>query len=291
MTSYSSDYLISTGELAASLNDPDLVILDATTTLIPNAAGTFDIQTGQAAFEDAHIPGAQYVDLERDLSRPANGLLFTLADVDDFAKSASRFGIGASSRVVAYSSAQPGWAARLWFTLRAYGFVNVQVLDGGLKAWLSEARPVETGPALGRATPPRPFDWRDERSNWFVDTLRVEQAIASKDAVLVNSLGRDYFAGTSRIVYGRPGNIPGSKNLPTSELVGDDGRYLAPLALASAYEAEGISPKSDVITYCGAGVAASNVAFGRHLLGFANTRVYDGSLLEWSQNADRPMDQ
>ena len=289
MALHHPEYLISTEALQAALGDADLVILDSTTTLVPNAAGTFDIVTGQAAFEAGHIPGAQFVDLERDLSRPAEGLLFTLAEVGDFAQAAARFGIGADSRVVVYSSAQPGWAVRLWFTLRAYGFSRVQVLDGGLKAWVAEGRALEQGPAQPRPAPATPFAWRDERADWFVDAPRVEQAVATGDAVLVNALGRDYFAGTAAITYGRKGNIPGSRNLPTGELVGADGRYLSADALAAAYAQEGIPPEAEVITYCGAGVAGSNVAFGRLLLGLDRTRVYDGSLMEWGQDPKRPL--
>ncbi|ADO43392.1 sulfurtransferase [Ketogulonicigenium vulgare] len=289
MSSRHSEYLISTADLQAALADPDLVILDATTTLVPNAARTFDIVTGQADFEAAHIPGAQFVDLERDLSRPAPGLLFTLAEVADFAAAATRLGIGAASRVVVYSSAQPGWAVRLWLTLRAYGFSQVKVLDGGLMAWRAEDRPVDTGPARPRPLPVQPFAWRDDRAAFFTDTARVEQAVTSGDAILVNALGRDYFAGTAAITYGRKGNIPGSRNLPTSALVGADGRFLSADDLAQLYAAEGIAADQATITYCGAGVAASNVAFGRLLLGLDDTRVYDGSLMEWAQDPARPL--
>lgn len=289
MTLRHPEYLISPEALAASLQAPDLVILDATTTLVPNASGTFDIVTGLTAFEQGHIPGAQYVDLERDLSRPVEGLLFTLPDVDAFAQAASRLGIGAHSRVVVYSHAQPGWAARVWLMLRAFGFTQAQVLDGGLHAWKAAGLPLESGPARTRPAPAQPYPWVDDKASWFVDTPRVEQALAQGDAVLINALGRDYFAGQGNIAYGRKGHIPGSVNLPTAELAGADGRYLPAEAMQALYDAAQVPDDADVIAYCGAGVAGSNVAFGRLLLGHAHTRVYDGSLMEWTQDPSRPM--
>ncbi len=148
------EYLIETEELAASLGDPDLVVLDSTTHLIPDPKITYTVKPGREDFEKGHIPGAQFVDLQADLSDNSGRygkLRFMLPSAEAFAAAMGRFGVGDSSRVVLYSTTAPQWAARVWWMLRNYGFDNAAVLNGGFQKWAREGRPVETGPAKPRA--------------------------------------------------------------------------------------------------------------------------------------------
>ena len=158
------EYLIETEELAAQLGDPKLVILDSTTHLIPDPKITYTVKPGREDFEKGHIPGAQFVDLQADLSDNTGRygkLRFMLPSAEAFAAAMGRFGVGDDSRVVLYSTTAPQWAARVWWMLRNYGFDNAAVLNGGFQKWAREGRPVETGPAKPR--PPAKFTVREDR--------------------------------------------------------------------------------------------------------------------------------
>lgn len=281
--------LASVEEISTQLDDPNLVILDCTSTVIPANGGIgFAVADGRKAFEAGHIPGAQFVDLERDLSTPSDHLLFTLPSAEQFGNALNRLGVGAESRVILYSTGQPGWAARIWLMLRAFGFENAAVLNGGWKAWTNAGLPVETGAAKARPAALKPFGWT-YRPGFFVASDEV--VARTEDEALVNALGADSFRGEAPIAYGRPGRIPGSVNVPTSSLVNPDtGLYLSQQQIEKIFADAGVKPDAPLIAYCGAGVAASNVVFARTLSGAgARSVVYDGSLLDWSSDPDRPL--
>src|SRR5579872_2435693 len=125
------EFLVETEWLAAHLGDPDLVVLDSTTHLIPDPKITYTVKPGREDFEKGHIPGAQFVDLQADLSdNDRLPLRFMLPKPAGFAAAMRRFGISDDSKVVTYSTANPQWATRLWWVLRCYGFDNCAVLNG-----------------------------------------------------------------------------------------------------------------------------------------------------------------
>src|SRR5882724_6577613 len=155
------EFLIDTAVLERQLGDPNLRIFDCTTNLIPDPKTTYQAVPARADFERGHIPGAQFVDLQADLSDKDQRLRFMLPPAADFAAAMSRFGVGEGTRVVLYSTANPWWATRVWWLLRIFGFDDAAVLDGGWQKWSREGRPVETGPAK----PPSPahFVVREQR--------------------------------------------------------------------------------------------------------------------------------
>jgi len=283
------EFLISPDELHARSSGPGLVVLDCTTTIVAAENAPFRLVSGEDDFRRGHIPGARHVDLERDLSTPAEGLLFTLPSAEAFGRMATSLGIGRDSFVATYSTVQPGWAARVWLMLRSFGFTNAAVLDGGFAGWKAAGLPVETGPSAAPSPARNPFPWAGP-NDLFVSTGDVVGALAGHGARLVNALPPEVFRGESPVVYGRPGHIPGSANVPTGSLVDPaTGRYLDPASMARKFSDAGVGPEEPVIAYCGAGVAASNVAFARLLLGHTGVSVYDGSMLEWSRDPNRPV--
>ena len=192
------EFLIETGALAARLGDPDLVVLDSTTHLIPDPKITYTVKSGREDFEKGHIPGAQFVDLQADLSDNSGRygkLRFMLPNAGDFAEAMGRFGVGEKSRVVIYSTTAPQWAARVWWMLRNYGFDSAAVLNGGFQKWAREGRPVETGP--GRARPPVKFVVREDRK-LMVGKEAVKGAIGDAQTCTINALSREQHAGSRR---------------------------------------------------------------------------------------------
>ena len=145
------EYLVETDWLAAHLGDPKLIVLDCTVHLIPDPKITYTVKSGLEDFEKGHIPGAQFLDLQADLSDQTTKLRFMLPPPAAFAAAMRRFGVSDDSKIVTYSTANPQWATRVWWVLRVYGFDNAAVLNGGFQKWAREGRAVEIGVAKARS--------------------------------------------------------------------------------------------------------------------------------------------
>jgi thiosulfate/3-mercaptopyruvate sulfurtransferase len=282
------EFLIATDELERRLGDPELRVFDCTVHLIPNPDIGYTVKPGREDFEKGHIPGAQFIDLQADLSAPHEKLRFMLPSAEAFAAAMSRFGVGENSRVVLYSTTTPQWASRVWWMLRNYGFDNAAVLDGGFQKWSREGRPVESGPSRARA-----------RASFVVRTDR--KLMVGKDAVLaaigdgaictINALSREQHTGTGGTIYGRVGRIAKSVNVPAAALLDPaTGAYLPAAQLRAKFAEAGAFQKRQIITYCGGGIAASSDALVLTMLGHPDIRLYDASMSEWSNDPSLPME-
>ena len=285
------EFLIETEELAARLGEPDLVIFDSTTHLIPDPKITYTVKPGCEDFEKGHIPGAQFVDLQADLSDNTGRygkLRFMMPDAAAFAAAMGRFGVGEKSRVVCYSTTAPQWAARVWWMLRNYGFDNAAVLNGGFQKWAREGRPVETGPAAAR--PAADFVVREDRK-LMVGKETVKGAVGNALTCTINALSREQHTGSGGNVYGRVGRIAQSVNVPAATLLDPaTGAFLPAAQLREKFAAVGAFDKPRVITYCGGGIAASADALALVMLGHPDVRLYDASMSEWSNDPSLPME-
>lgn len=277
--------LVTTDWLAAHLADPRLRIFDCTVTLVP-VEGGLRPEGGRTAWAVAHIPGSGFADLLADLSDRDSRLPIMMPPAAQFAAAVGRYGVGPETRVVLYDSGAHTWATRVWWMLRAMGFDDAAVLDGGLKKWQAEGRPVSAEPCR---YPPAQFEARP-RAGVFVDKEQVKQALAEGRTRLINALSADEHAGrVSRTP--RPGRIPGSGNVPAGSLLDAAGGGYLPLpALRERFAAQGALDGRPVITYCGGGIAATSDAFTLLRLGAGQVAVYDGSLVEWSQDPELPME-
>jgi thiosulfate/3-mercaptopyruvate sulfurtransferase len=281
------EFLIDTQTLGRQLGNPDLRVFDCTTNLVPDPKTTYQAVPARADFEKGHIPGAQFIDLQADLSDGSQRLRFMLPSAEAFAAAMSRFGVGEGSRVVLYSTANPWWATRVWWLLRVFGFDNAAVLDGGWQKWAREGRPVETGPAKPR--PPGHFVVRELRP-LIVGKDEVLRAIGDGSVCTLNALAPEQHAGSGGNSYGRPGRIKGSVNLPAAHLLDPaTNEFLPPDELRRRFEAVGAFDK-EVITYCGGGIAASADALALVMLGHPNVRLYDASMSEWAVDPSLPME-
>jgi thiosulfate/3-mercaptopyruvate sulfurtransferase len=279
------EYLVSTQWLAEHLNDPEVRVLDATTHLPPLPDfSLYNVVSGRADFEKAHIPGAAFVDIDHDVSSPHPRLHFMLCTPEHFAEAMGRLGVGDDTHVVCYATANHWWATRLWWMLRVFGHDRASVLDGGFQKWQREARPTESGPA--KAAKPARFTPR-HRPELVATKEDVLRALGDSSVCTVNALRREQHAGTGGVYYGRRGHITGSVNIPAAEHINQDNTFKSAGELRTILGPALQSPQ--VVTYCGGGIAATSVALTLAMLGYDRVKVYDNSLTEWAADPSLPM--
>jgi thiosulfate/3-mercaptopyruvate sulfurtransferase len=271
--------LCTTAELAAELGDAGLGVIDASWHL-PNT-GRF----GAAEYRVAHIPGAVFFDIDT-IADVDQGLPHMLPKPEVLAKEMSALGLGDGMRFVVYDALGLYAAARVWWTLRAYGVEEVRILEGGLEKWRKEGRPVEPGE---RRPSPRVFTPRLDES--FVATLdEVRNALATGSAQVVDARPADRFRGDAP--EPRPGlkcgHMPGSLNLPFVEIV-EHGRLKPPDALKTAFAEHKVDLQKPIITSCGSGVTAAILALAVEEAGGRVEGLYDGSWAEWGGRDDCPV--
>jgi thiosulfate/3-mercaptopyruvate sulfurtransferase len=277
--------LVSTAWLTERLEDPDLVVVDASVLKSDGHLGGRIWRSGRTAFEtEGHIPHARFGDLITEFSDLYAPFAFTRPDRIRFAVAAGKIGISKRSRVVVYDNTNGIWAARLWWLLRAFGHDRAAVLDGGLKAWVAEDRPIAHGAASARMAV---FTAR-ERPDFFADTSDVLAVVEGRaPGLLACVLRRAVFTG-AELRYSRPGHIPGSLNSPYEDLLGPDNRLL-PIDALRKRLAPLIEPKGRIVLYCGGGITAAGTALVLTHLGMRDIAVYDGSLAEWTADPALPL--
>jgi thiosulfate/3-mercaptopyruvate sulfurtransferase len=281
------EYLVTTEWLAGHLEDPDVLVLDCTTHLIPDPKITYQVKPGREDFEQGHIPGAQFVDVLQDVSDTAQSLRFMRQSPEDFASAMRRFGMNSTTRVVAYSAANVWWATRMWWLLHEFGHDNAAVLDGCWQKWRREGRQVETGAARARKL--GDFTVREVR-NLMVGKDEVQRAIGDGAVCTLNALLPQQHKGSGGNSYGRPGRIKGSVNLPAAHLLNPETNEFLPAdELRKRFEAVGAMDRQ-VINYCGGGIAASADAMALIMLGHKDVKLYDASLSEWANDPTLPME-
>jgi thiosulfate/3-mercaptopyruvate sulfurtransferase len=280
-------HIVSTAWLADHLDDPAVVVLDATTHLIPEPGAGYSVLPGRADFEKGHIPGAQFVDLQGELSDPDHQFRFMQPSAAHFAAAMARLGVSDTTRIVIYSTANVWWASRVWWLLRIFGHDNAAVLDGGFQKWSAEGRPTATGPATPRA--PATFTARAPRP-LMADKAEVLAAIGNGAVCTINALRPEQHTGSGGVQYGRPGRIAGSVNVAAMALLDPaTNAFLPAEALRAKFAAVGAMDRK-VIAYCGGGIAASADALILTMLGHTDVKLYDASLSEWVKDAALPME-
>ena len=285
--------LITTAELEALLNAPNLRLYDCTTTTVPPPPGDdapYVAVSGRPAFEQAHIPGADYLDIQGEFSDNTTPLRFMLADLATLEAAFARHGLGtdAGQRIDLYSANNMWMSTRFWWMLRSLGFDDAAVLDGGLDKWKAEGRPVESGRPRGYAQ--APFKAMP-RPGLFVGKNAVAAAIGRSGTVIVNALGPQFHKGLEPSRYGRPGRIPGSVNVSAATLFDAKTKDFTSLADASAkFTAQGVTKDKNVVAYCGGGISATVDLFLLHQLGYDNLTLYDASMGEWAKDQSLPIE-
>lgn len=278
--------LIDVPALAARLGDSSLVIVDCRFDLKDTTAGERD-------YAVSHVPGAAYAHLDRDLSGEKTGAngRHPLPPLEAAAGTFGRLGIDDATQVVAYDQDAGMYASRLWWMLRWLGHDGVAVLDGGLRKWVAEGRPVtgHTEQRAARVFVPRP---RPE----MLSPLREVEAIvgnaASAGWSLLDARAGERFRGDVEPIDRVPGHIPGARNRPYQANVREDGTFRAAAELTREFldVLAGVAPERTV-NYCGSGVTACHNVLALELAGLHGAKLYAGSWSEWSSDPSRPIER
>ncbi len=244
-----------------------------------------DRPDGRPDYLAGHIPGAAYVDLDRQLAehgRPENGR-HPLPSVERLQADARSWGIDDGDTVVVYDDLKNLSSARAWWLLRYAGIADVRLLDGSYRAWTDEGHPVETG----ESDVPHPGDVRLAYGS--LPTLTIDEAAAlPEEGILLDARAGERFRGEVEPIDPRAGHIPGARNAPTTENLDPGGRFLPPDELRTRFAVLGATPDAEVGVYCGSGVTAAHEAVALTLAGF-RPALYAGSWSQWSNHQERPV--
>jgi thiosulfate/3-mercaptopyruvate sulfurtransferase len=275
MNSTAAGPLIQVAELVAALGRDDLVLVDC----------RFDLaapDSAYLAYLEAHIPGASYAHLDRDLSGPpsTDEGRHPLPPPARLCALFSALGIDASRQVVVYDDAGGMFAARLWWMLRYMSHTRVAVLDGGWQAWVNAGGAVASGE-------------EERRARHFVGTPRRDRLVTLDEvtsvAQLVDARAAARYRGEFEPLDKHPGHIPGAHNHCWQTNLGVDGRLAAPAVLARALQdSVGRPPDAATVHYCGSGVSACHNVLAQVAAGLPEPRLYCGSWSEWCRDSGRP---
>jgi len=252
---------------------------------------------GLQAYKQAHIPGARYADLNRDLSAPvtANSGRHPLPDPVNFAATLTRLGVRKGVQVIAYDAAGGAFAARLWWMLRAWGHSAVAVLDGGYPAWTGTGGATAAGeepPATGADSPPlaRARLAPPPITAWpVVSAAEVAELLRDPRRMLVDARAPERFSGSVEPIDAVAGHVPGAVNHPFSMNLGADGRFLPASELRQRWQSRlGPRDPQHLVSMCGSGVTACHNLLGLAVAGLTGAKLYAGSWSEWIKDPHRP---
>ena len=273
--------LVSAVWLKSSISAPDLRIIDAS--WFPS--WTASANSGRAAYERGHIPGAVYFDID-EICSDETDLPHMMPDSVKFSSRVRKLGVGDGNRIVVYDSNDFIASARVWWMFRAMGHDEVFVLDGGLRAWVAEGGEIEDLPPVvtgGRHFTPR------VQAHLIKSQDQVREAVSDAKLPILDARPAGRFSGTEdEPRSGLPsGHIPGSVNIPSAKLIGPDGRLADEVELKKLLASYRAGP---VVATCGSGVSAALLALGLAQLGNWEAALYDGSWTEWASDKDNPVE-
>jgi thiosulfate/3-mercaptopyruvate sulfurtransferase len=278
-----SPFLVTPQWLAEHANDASHVILDARMSppgLIPKR----DIQ---AEFEQGHIPGAVYFDIDA-IADHRTELPHMLPSPQVFSEMVGQLGVSEQHTLVIYDDGNLFSAPRVWWTFRTFGAKNVRILAGGINGWLQAGYALESGPAK-----PVRQTFNTAFNSVAVKCVDEVIAILGKNETQIldaRPAGRFKAQEPEPRPNLRPGRIPGSINVPWGSMV-ENGNLKSPQALANIFAAQGVDLTKPIIISCGSGVTAAVVALGLAAVNAPLVSLYDGSWAEWGASDSLPIEE
>lgn len=264
----------------ALLNAPRIIVVDCRFDLA-NAA------QGLREYESGHVPGAVFASMDHDLAAPRGPRTgrHPLPSPVDFARLLGSWGFTPDAHVVAYDQGSGTGAARLWWMLRARGHAQVQVLDGGWKAWLAQGGAVSTAaPAI------TPTSVAAREFSGVLDAAQVADELAQQRIVLVDARAPERFSGRSETIDPVAGHVPGAANHPCTQNLDAAQRWLAPAELRQRWAPlVQRAANRPMVMMCGSGVTACHNLLALELAGHDGARLYAGSWSEWITDPARPV--
>jgi thiosulfate/3-mercaptopyruvate sulfurtransferase len=274
--------LISTGALALHLDDPAFAVVDCRFKLD-------DAAWGEHEYAAAHLPGAVYASLKRDLAGAPNGAngRHPLPDPDALARTLGRWGIADGVQVVAYDQDNGMFASRLWWLLRWLGHDAVAVLDGGFKKWTAEQRATESGEAYRE-----PLEFQASLRPEMASDVNAVLSRETSGLRLVDARAPERYRGELEPIDRTPGHIPGAANHFFASNLDAQGTFRAPEDLRAHFaDALAGAPPDHIVCYCGSGVTACHNLLALEHAGITGAKLYPGSWSEWSSDPARPIEK
>jgi thiosulfate/3-mercaptopyruvate sulfurtransferase len=270
--------LIQADVLETLLATPSVIIIDTRFNLQ-------DVQAGHRAYDEGHIPGAFYLDLDLDLSGPKadHGGRHPLPDIDALAKKLELIGVSNKSRVVVYDDAANMIAGRFWWLMRYMGHEDTQVLDGGYSSWLAAGYAVST-----EVPQPKPAKFKPRlQYQMLVDKDYVKRRMGNPNVVLVDARAPDRYRGENETLDPKAGHIPGAVSKPFVDNL-EGKKYKSVDELEKRFS--DIFKDKEIIMYCGSGVSANQNLIALEEAGFKRTKLYAGSWSDWVSYPENPVE-
>ncbi len=271
--------LVDVNWLGAHFGDPNIILLEVRFYLKASPRG----KTAREEYENAHLPGAHFVDLERDATAPEGPGRHPIPSRAQIEGLFSKVGATRSTRFVVYDDAGGSIASRLYFLFRHYGHDEIAVLDGGLAAWEASGRPLTR--EIPKAEPT--FVTLDAPRLSVTDKAGVKAALG-RGALVLDARAEERYLGTTEPIDARAGHVPGAKNLPFSRQL-ENGVMRSPSDLRALYTELGDREGREVIVYCGSGVTACHLLLGRAVAGLDPATLYEGSWGDWARDSSLPL--